>query len=947
MTPTKNETCDCYYLQDHGDQLYSNRNHGPISAKSSPQQVPQDFPYIIQKFGGTSLGKYSPNIVNNVIIPHAGRHKIIAVCSARSLDSKVCGTTNRLLRVAHDVYRPSSGFAEKVMCDIEAEHVEAIQGFIKCPKIARDVIGSIRTYCRHATALLLAARTLGELTTNCLETIVSIGEKLSAIVLCAMLQDQGIRADYIDLSKSIVFKEKGISRQEIYDEFSRRLAARVRACNAQVVVVTGYFGQLPGGLLSSVGRGYTDLCAVLLAAGIPGSELQVWKELDGIFTADPRMVRTARLVDTLSPAEAAELTLYGSEVIHSSAMEQAVRREVTIAVKGVMNPEGHGSLVISTETADAFTIPTPHKPLSGPRLPQRNEDATASVICISGRPVALTTKAEITVLRVRSTEHCPPHTFLTTVLATLAKWRLSFDLMSTSGEQVSVALFSKAKYVLGDADDINDVADADLHGAIQELQPYGSVELVPRTAIISVIGLYIWRIPNLAGRIFTTLGVNNIQTLMICQGVSDISISCVISESQVERAICILHDCLIAPSAIETVMSLPFIDPLVRPSKTDQKRARKREAQRKYRHRLRQRSEGGEENCDGSVNSDTIVIPERDGSGNEAQELGQTPIGDFPLSSYVDGPEARGHFPAVVEVGFPPGGDTSPAVSIPHFDHYQSPPLTSDHLWPALVSGSGDDAGEGDELLRMFGNLTNIAEGAPKHVPSQGDYHHFTTTNTTQSDMLVRQPEKSQWNGPQSQAAQPSFQDLGRRSSGPFIDGSPFTQRSNKGTKKLSTNDAALCVARTMDANVDSKRSADSIISNVSSMAGRKEGHATTITNTGPTVQRIGVEKEQRGYTPLFQAVAQGQVKMVKILMRKCNNINATDEMGETMLHLAAKRGNQTIVDFLLESGVNLDVCDHGGNTALHLAVANGHEDIVEMLVEAGADTDIVSRPRR
>ncbi|KAI0872902.1 hypothetical protein GGS24DRAFT_502378 [Hypoxylon argillaceum] len=152
------------------------------------------------------------------------------------------------------------------------------------------------------------------------------------------------------------------------------------------------------------------------------------------------------------------------------------------------------------------------------RRSQRGDDATDSVIGISGRPVALKTKSEITLLRVRSTAHCPPHVFLTTVLATLAKWRLSFDLLSTSGEQLSVALFSKARHVLGDADDISDVADSDLHAVIHELQPCGSVELVPCTAIISVIGLDIWRIPNLAGRIFTTLGVTNIQTLMICQG---------------------------------------------------------------------------------------------------------------------------------------------------------------------------------------------------------------------------------------------------------------------------------------------------------------------------------------------------------------------------------------------------------------------------------------------
>lgn len=466
-------------------------------------------------------------------------------------------------------------------------------------------------------------------------------------------------------------------------------------------------------------------------------------------------------------------------------------------------------------------------------------------------------------------------------------------------------------------------------------------------------------------------------------------------------------------------MDLSLIDPLARPSKDEQKRARKREAQRKYSkfqctpslgqpatrrnasrsrsspgadfltstyelvgRRLRQRSEGGEERSEGEgsvdrsvpataksqtapgahwswkahcEDSEATVMPERDGSsnGNEAQELGHTPICDLPLSSYVGESEAPEHLLADAEISFPSGGDTGLAVSIPHFGHCQPPLLASDALWPALAGGSGSGASEDDELLRIFGNLTNnIAEGvSEQHPPPQGDYRPFTTIDTPQSDMVTSHAEKSQWNAPHSQAAQASLQNLSRPLSGPFIDESPFSRHINKGTKKPLTSDAKLRVACITDANADSRQSANGIISNVSSSVVWKGGQATTITNTGPAVRKPGatgsVEKEQRGYTPLFQAVAQGQVKIVKILMRRCNNVNATDETGETMLHLAAKRGNARIVDFLLECGVDLDVCDHGGNTALHLAVANGHEDVVEMLVEAGADTDIVSRPRR
>jgi aspartate kinase len=89
------------------------------------------------------------------------------------------------------------------------------------------------------------------------------------------------------------------------------------------ILCTGFFSPVPGSLLKQVGRGYTDLAAALLAAGLGATELQIWKEVDGIFTADPRKVLTARLLPVISPEEAAELTYYGSEVVHPFTMEQA------------------------------------------------------------------------------------------------------------------------------------------------------------------------------------------------------------------------------------------------------------------------------------------------------------------------------------------------------------------------------------------------------------------------------------------------------------------------------------------------------------------------------------------------------------------------------------------------------------------------------------------------
>lgn len=104
--------------------------------------------------------------------------------------------------------------------------------------------------------------------------------------------------------------------QSFYTSLAKVIAEEVLKCGGQVPVVTGYFGVVPGSLLSAIGRGYTDLCAALLAVGLAAEELQIWKEVDGIFTADPRKVPTARLLSSITPEEAAELTFFGSEVSH-------------------------------------------------------------------------------------------------------------------------------------------------------------------------------------------------------------------------------------------------------------------------------------------------------------------------------------------------------------------------------------------------------------------------------------------------------------------------------------------------------------------------------------------------------------------------------------------------------------------------------------------------------
>ena len=239
--------------------------------------------------------------------------------------------------------------------------------------------------------------------------------------------------------------------QEFYDQLAIRLGQRIRECGSRVPVITGehdnhhiftpsslmrlvlgYFGPVPGSILAQIGRGYTDLCAALCAVGVNARELQVWKEVDGIFTADPRKVPSARLVPVITPDEAAELTYYGSEVIHPFTMEQVIRASIPIRIKNVENPSGSGTIIYPDE---GFPRGLDSPPPPAAKVLEEEKDK------VEGRmPTAVTIKDQIIVLNIHSNRKTISHGFLARIFGTLDRAGVVVDLISTSEVHVSAHL---------------------------------------------------------------------------------------------------------------------------------------------------------------------------------------------------------------------------------------------------------------------------------------------------------------------------------------------------------------------------------------------------------------------------------------------------------------------------------------------------------------------------
>ena len=372
---------------------------------------------------------------------------------------------------------------------------------------------------------LTAADTLREVSPRTLDIVISKGEILSCYFIAALLQDRGLDAYVIDLSSiQTVEAPTGDVNQGFYEDYAEALRPVFLESGNRVPVVTGFFGPVPGGLLSHVGRGYTDLCAALVAISLGASELQILKEVEGIYSADPRKVPTARLLSTITPSEAAELTFYGSEVIHPFTMEQVIRESIPIRIRNVTNPTGTGTTILpeSINASTSNNITSPRLPTL-PAFRSRKSGITTPLTNRAKRPTAVTVKNRILVINLRSNKRTSSRGFLERTFAILDKWRLSVDLIASSEVNVSMAFYCHRELVRANNDDDGEgrrIVDNDLKGAVDELARLGAVELVDEMAIVSLVGQEMKNMVGISGAMLSVLGKHNINIEMISQGMN-------------------------------------------------------------------------------------------------------------------------------------------------------------------------------------------------------------------------------------------------------------------------------------------------------------------------------------------------------------------------------------------------------------------------------------------
>ncbi|MBX5479268.1 MAG: aspartate kinase, partial [Pyrinomonas methylaliphatogenes] len=321
------------------------------------------------------------------------------------------------------------------------------------------------------------------------------GERLSSMLLTAVLRARGLPAINIDARQCIITDETfGCATPLMSEtEASTRNHLLPLIERGEIPVLGGFIASSTAGRTTTLGRGGSDYSAAIIGAALRASEVQIWTDVDGVMTADPRLVPKARTIPRLSYAEAAELAYFGAKVLHPKTIEPAVARFIPVRVCNSRRPTEEGTLICAESSTSVSRIK------------------------------AIAHKTGITVIQVTSARMLGAYGFLRALFEVFDRYRTVVDVVTTSEVSVSLTL-----------DDTRA-----LDSIVRELERLGTVQVEPRRAIICVVGEGLRTTPGIAARVFSAMRDINIS--LISQGASSINLTFVIDQERVAEAVARLH----------------------------------------------------------------------------------------------------------------------------------------------------------------------------------------------------------------------------------------------------------------------------------------------------------------------------------------------------------------------------------------------------------------------
>jgi bifunctional aspartokinase / homoserine dehydrogenase 1 len=457
----------------------------------------------VMKFGGTSVGDASCIARVAEIVAKSSRvGPLVVVVSAMG------GVTNRLIEAATCSETGDRERATELLEALRQQHFEALDILIQNPETRNLIALGIEELLREAQRLCEGTALIHELTARTLDSVSSLGERLSAPLVAGALSERGVRSEGIEATGLIVTDSYHGAAEPLMEPTRIRCEARLRPLLQQgvVPVVTGFIGATAEGVLTTLGRGGSDYSATILGGALGADEVIIWTDVNGVLTADPRLVPGARTIPEISYREAAELAHFGAKVLHPKTLRAVTQSGIPVWIRNTFEPEHPGTKI------------TPQGRSSSAGVKALTAIRDVSLIAVGGPGIV-------------GLPDVVGRTFSTT-----SNVRANVLLISQSSSQNDICFIVFSS-------DAKRTVDALRQQFAQDLmhQKVEHITLDPNIAIVAVVGENMRGTVGMAGRTFSVLGRENINIIAIAQGSSETNISFVVSSQDMKRALLAVH----------------------------------------------------------------------------------------------------------------------------------------------------------------------------------------------------------------------------------------------------------------------------------------------------------------------------------------------------------------------------------------------------------------------
>lgn len=452
----------------------------------------------VLKFGGTSVGS-SKNInkVITILESYAENEKIVCVVSA------VGGITDKLLDAGTLAKNKDEKYL-KVFETINKQHLDICTSLI--PKKNSHILKHLESVFKNLENLLNGIFLINELSPKTSDKLLSFGELLSSYIINEALLSRSLQSQRINSQDLIITNDNFTNAEVLFQETNELINNHLGKNNISITIIPGFIGKSKSGEQTTLGRGGSDYTAAIIAAALDASQLEIWTDVSGMFTANPKLVSQARPIEKLSYQEAMELSHFGAKVLYPPTVQPVLDKNIPIVIKNTMDPKAPGTLIqnkINTE------------------------------LTVRG----ITHIDNIALLTLEGSGMVGIPGFSKKLFGTLAYQKINVVLITQASSEHSICFGIDSS----EADNAKNAIDLafEYEIASHKINP---VLVEKELSIVALIGDNMKNHQGISGKMFSTLGKNNINIRAIAQGASEKNISTVISDKDVKKALNSLHE---------------------------------------------------------------------------------------------------------------------------------------------------------------------------------------------------------------------------------------------------------------------------------------------------------------------------------------------------------------------------------------------------------------------